>query len=84
MAEVLKMAHLAQHDGMPDVNVWCGGVQAELDSQGTSQRPVTFTALDADSPWGQIDIDSGSATFAQGSGWSDLRLTLMRPVAASI
>ena len=33
MAQVLELAHFVQHHGVADVDIWRGGVQAELDAQ---------------------------------------------------
>ena len=38
-------------------------VLGTLVSQGTRERPVTFTALAAADPWGQIDVNGGRAYF---------------------
>jgi hypothetical protein len=50
MAQILQLAHLVEHHGVPDVDVGCGRVQAQLDAQrnagglGTGQlaHPVAF------------------------------------------
>jgi hypothetical protein len=38
-------------------------VAGTLDSRGTDQSPVTFTASNPVNPWGEIDINGGNATF---------------------
>ncbi|MBN1854503.1 MAG: DNRLRE domain-containing protein, partial [Pirellulales bacterium] len=38
-------------------------VAGTLDSRGTADQPITFTAVDPANPWGEIDIDGGTAIF---------------------
>ena len=35
MSEVLELAHFSQYDGVAEVNIGAGRVQAELDAQST-------------------------------------------------
>ena len=38
MAQILQLAHLVEHDGVPDVDVGRGRVQPEFDAQWNAGR----------------------------------------------
>ena len=42
MAFVLKMFELAQHHRVPEMQVGCGGIDAELDAQRLARNPRAF------------------------------------------
>lgn len=42
VSQVLELAHFVQHHGMPNMDIWCRRVQAELNAQ---RLPCAFVAL---------------------------------------
>src|SRR6478672_7225934 len=61
MSQILKLAQLAQNNGVPKVNIRAGRVDPELHSERPTEREFFAQLVFAD--------DLGSALFEQGQGF---------------